>query len=286
MIIKAEKIILLSFLLHILLISTSQQLHKKHPKHKHPGYAFSSNKNIEYELIDSSEMYHHKTNIEIENENSKTNYEKKQEEEKVNYWKNKIMPNEEDSDINKNNNDENDILNLDQELQKRQQQSNSQINMDENSTNKMKKENIEKNSSKREINNNRNRHPIDMDDEEFVKEESEIRRRNEEMERRRRNKNPNQNYNPRREKIVEKNNLNHGRGYPGPTENRRGPNNMMQGNMNQNNEQSTTKKIMNVFYQIIIIFFAVSFVYNFLFGKSQNDKHALVWYQSNKEYFE
>ena len=42
------------------------------------------------------------------------------------------MPNEEDSDINKNNNDENDILNLDQELQKRQQQSNSQINMDEN----------------------------------------------------------------------------------------------------------------------------------------------------------
>ena len=286
MIIKAEKIILLSFLLHILLISTNQQLHKKHPKHKHPGYAFSSNKNIEYELIDSSEMYHHKTNIEIENENSKTNYEKKQEEEKVNYWKKKIMPNEEDSDINKNNNDENDILNLDQELQKRQQQSNSQINMDENSTNKIKKENIEKNSSKREINNNRNRHPIDMDDEEFVKEESEIRRRNEEMERRRRNKNPNQNYNPRREKIVEKNNLNHGRGYPGPTENRRGPNNMMQGNMNQNNEQSTTKKIMNVFYQIIIIFFAVSFVYNFLFGKSQNDKHALVWYQSNKEYFE
>ena len=106
----------------------------------------------------------------------------------------------------------------------------------------MKKENIEKNSSKREINNNRNRHPIDIDDEEFVKEESEIRRRNEEMERRRRNKNPNQNYNPRREKIVEKNNLNHGRGYPGPTENRRGPNNMMQGNMNQNKEQSKTKK--------------------------------------------
>ena len=131
------------------------------------------------------------------------------------------------------------------------------------------------------------RHQID-DDDEFVKEEKEIKRRNEEMERRRRNKGPNQNYNPRKEKIVDKNNLNHGRGYPGPVEHRRGmgPGGIPQGDMNQNKEQSKTKKLMSAFYQIIIIFFAVSFVYNFLFGKSQNDKHALVWYQSNKDYFE
>ena len=35
-----------------------------------------------------------------------------------------------------------------------------------------------------------------------------------------------------------------------------------------------------------MIFFFVSFVYNYFLGKNQNDKHALVWYQSNKEYFE
>jgi hypothetical protein len=36
----------------------------------------------------------------------------------------------------------------------------------------------------------------------------------------------------------------------------------------------------------MMIFFCISFVYNFFLGKSQNDKHALVWYNSNKEYFE
>ena len=34
-----------------------------------------------------------------------------------------------------------------------------------------------------------------------------------------------------------------------------------------------------------MIFFVVSFGYNYFLGKNQNDKHALVWYNANKEYF-
>ena len=52
------------------------------------------------------------------------------------------------------------------------------------------------------------------------------------------------------------------------------------------NQTSKTKRILSLFYQIMMIFFFVSFVYNYFLGKNQNDKHALVWYQSNKEYFE
>ena len=49
---------------------------------------------------------------------------------------------------------------------------------------------------------------------------------------------------------------------------------------------SKTKRALGFVYQLIMIFFLVSFVYNFFLGKNQNDKHALVWYNSNKEYFE
>ena len=49
---------------------------------------------------------------------------------------------------------------------------------------------------------------------------------------------------------------------------------------------SKTRKVLGLFYQLIMIFFLVSFVYNFFLGKNQNDKHALVWYNANKDYFE
>ena len=49
---------------------------------------------------------------------------------------------------------------------------------------------------------------------------------------------------------------------------------------------SKTRKAFGLFYQLIMVFFLVSFVYNFFLGKNQNDKHALVWYNANKDYFE
>ena len=61
-------------------------------------------------------------------------------------------------------------------------------------------------------------------------------------------------------------------------------------NQDQNGEVKTnvskTRKALGVFYQLIMVFFLVSFVYNFFLGKNQNDKHALVWYNANKDYFE
>ena len=61
-------------------------------------------------------------------------------------------------------------------------------------------------------------------------------------------------------------------------------------NQEQNGEVKTnvskTRKALGVFYQLIMVFFLVSFVYNFFLGKNQNDKHALVWYNANKDYFE
>ena len=49
---------------------------------------------------------------------------------------------------------------------------------------------------------------------------------------------------------------------------------------------SKTRKALGLLYQLIMVFFLVSFVYNFFLGKNQNDKHALVWYNANKDYFE
>ena len=62
-----------------------------------------------------------------------------------------------------------------------------------------------------------------------------------------------------------------------------------QQNNNQGEQQtnvSKPRKILGMFYQLIMIFFLVSFVYNFFLGKNQNDKHALVWYNANKDYLE
>ena len=61
-------------------------------------------------------------------------------------------------------------------------------------------------------------------------------------------------------------------------------------NQGQDGQQRTnvskTRKVLGLIYQLIMVFFFVSFVYNYFLGKNQNDKHALVWYNANKDYFE
>ena len=54
----------------------------------------------------------------------------------------------------------------------------------------------------------------------------------------------------------------------------------------KSNPPSKLKKAFSLCSQILMIFFFISFIYNYFLGKNQNDKHALVWYNSNKEYFE
>ena len=54
----------------------------------------------------------------------------------------------------------------------------------------------------------------------------------------------------------------------------------------QRTNVSKTRKVLGLIYQLIMVFFFVSFVYNYFLGKNQNDKHALVWYNANKDYFE
>ena len=43
---------------------------------------------------------------------------------------------------------------------------------------------------------------------------------------------------------------------------------------------------LGVGYQIMMIFFLIGLVYNCIFGRNLNDKHALAWYNANKQYFE
>lgn len=42
----------------------------------------------------------------------------------------------------------------------------------------------------------------------------------------------------------------------------------------------------NSVYEILMMIFLLGFVYNCFCGKNANDKHALAWYNANKEYFE
>ena len=43
---------------------------------------------------------------------------------------------------------------------------------------------------------------------------------------------------------------------------------------------------LGVGYQIMMIFFLIGLIYNCIFGRNLNDKHALAWYNANKQYFE
>ena len=69
-----------------------------------------------------------------------------------------------------------------------------------------------------------------------------------------------------------------------------GPHSKYQNQETENGQPKTNvskaRKALGLFYQLIMVFFLVSFIYNYFLGKNQNDKHALVWYNANKDYFE
>ena len=43
---------------------------------------------------------------------------------------------------------------------------------------------------------------------------------------------------------------------------------------------------MNTLYEIMMMLFFLSFIYNCFCGNNKNDKYALAWYNANKQYFE
>ena len=49
--------------------------------------------------------------------------------------------------------------------------------------------------------------------------------------------------------------------------------------------KSKFSEYMNSIYQIMMVFFFIGLVYKLFFGNKQNDKHALEWYEANKDYF-
>ena len=55
---------------------------------------------------------------------------------------------------------------------------------------------------------------------------------------------------------------------------------------NTNTNNSWYSGTFGTIYEIMMILFLVGLVYNCLFGRNQNDKHALAWYNANKQYFE
>lgn len=52
------------------------------------------------------------------------------------------------------------------------------------------------------------------------------------------------------------------------------------------NRNSWYSSYLGAGYQIMMIFFLVGLIYNCLFGRNQNDKHAIAWFNANKQYFE
>ena len=68
--------------------------------------------------------------------------------------------------------------------------------------------------------------------------------------------------------------------------------NNQQPQKNINNSQSTgylsifNNWFTSSLYEILMIVFLLGFVYNCFCGKTVNDKHALAWYNANKQYFE
>lgn len=53
-----------------------------------------------------------------------------------------------------------------------------------------------------------------------------------------------------------------------------------------NNSNTWFSGTLGTIYEIMMIFFLVGLVYNCVLGRNQNDKHALAWYNANKQYFE
>ena len=65
----------------------------------------------------------------------------------------------------------------------------------------------------------------------------------------------------------------------------------MMSNNNNNNQNHGPFGIFNSWlanslYEILMMVFLIGFLYNCFCGKNANDKHALAWYNANKQYFE
>ena len=249
-------------------------------KHKHPGSEQSSHPDIEIEPLTKPDLNENIDNINNDSnakeENSKNNQDqinhiKNQEE--INKAKNsQIYYNEDDEFVygqrssSKNSDIKDDSpIDFDQEIKKSE---GNKIPKPNNINNK----NIINNNENINININQHNIPdYDPEKERLI---------NQQREQIKKAKNP-FNYRPHQQKVITPDSLNHGR-HPGPHSH---GSNIPQ-NQPQPNQQSTPRKLLSLFYQIMMIFFFVSFVYNYFLGKNQNDKHASVWYNANKEYFE
>ena len=232
-------------------------------KHKHPGSIQSSSSNIEIEPLNKIDNNNdinlnppknkinsnsHQNNKEEKNKSTNNNIIHDNEDDEFVYGDRQPPPNLKDDSL----------IDLDQELQKRQETQNNNNN---------NKKNIP------------NHNYFDDEKERKIREQREQRKKQQQQ-------NRYNNVNPGNERRINPENLNHGRGIPGDINGRPNHQSYESQNSKATPPPSKTKKIMSLVYQIMMIFFCISFVYNFFLGKSQNDKHALVWYNSNKEYFE
>ena len=245
-------------------------------KHKHPGSSQSSHTDIEIEPLTKPEL---KEDIGAINLDSKTKDDKTK-----NDKEEKIQNNEQKEKINKqsippkyyreddefvyetNDDNKNDIpLNLDEEIKRRDTNQIPNPN-----PNNMYSYNANNNNN---YNNNQKYNIPNVD--------PEIQRKSFEQRKRVQN-----HYNPRphQQKVINPDNLNHGR-YPGTPPPGQRPEGGQTLTPETSNQPSKLRKGLSLIYQIMMIFFVVSFGYNYFLGKNQNDKHALVWYNANKEYF-
>ena len=268
-----NKVSYISYLLLILIFSfniiiTESKIVRKH---KHPGSSQSINSNIEIEPLNKNDLNEFKDNNNLDSQNINHSIDNNNQQ-NINKQQHPSFSNnyrEDDEFVYGTNEFENkelkddSLLDLDQELQRREHQMpNSQSSHQE----------IKNNQKKEKHNNPR----FDPEKERLIREQREERKKHQRP------------YNPRphQDRVVTSDNLNHGRMYQNTRQSvpHQPPNQKDQ--KQQTNQTSTTRKLLSLFYQIMMIFFIVSFVYNYFLGKNQNDKHALVWYQSNKEYFE
>jgi hypothetical protein len=242
-------------------------------KHKHPGSQQSSPSDIEIEPLTKSQLNEDLDNINLDSipkdDKTKNNNEQtiQTDNQKEKTQKQKIPPNyyrEDDEFVyGVNNDNKNDIpLDLDEEIKKREI---NQIPNPNPNPNNMHSYNTN--------NNNNKKFDIPNVDPEKLRQTSEQRKREQ------------YHYNPRphQQRVINPDNLNHGRhpGSPPPGQQPHGGQ-----TPDTSNQPSKWRKFLSLFYQIMMIFFVVSFAYNYFLGKNQNDKHALVWYNENKEYFE
>ena len=283
----------LSLILIIILLSLNiDRIESKIPrKHEHPGSGHSSRSDIEIEPLNKNDLNDKSNNIDEAQNNKIEDSQKNNQETIVRLDDHKVISGdgnanskyfrEDDEFVYEREAPQNNVINddslinLDQTLQQRQEEELKAKNIPYNN-------NITKNINpniKPNINPNMNFTPphLDPQKERFLRDQA------------KRHSNP---YNPRphQQRVINQDNLNHGRYPNGPNSQGPNPNTHIPTNQGEtqttNNQPSKARKMLSLFYQIMMIFFFVSFVYNYFLGKNQNDKHALVWYQSNKEYFE